>query len=473
MKIVLIHPPWYDVYEEYKHAAKVELFTPPLGLCYLAAILKEVFSCEVKVLDAEAEHMNLDEVVKYTLREKPDVVGITSTTSLHHKARYLFQKIKECNEDIFTIAGGPHTTVLALRTLEECRSIDLGVYGEGELTLCEVVSKLKENHTNFEGVRGTVFRRNEELIMNKPREFVQDLDMLPFPDRNTLKLERYLCSVPSRGLKKFTTVITQRGCPYRCIFCSQRTIFGLKTRFRTVESVINELEEITDLYKIDHILFLDDTLTLFKKRCLELCKLIRERGLDLTWEGTTRVDLINRELLTEMKKSGFVRISFGIESGNPKILEIIKKDIDLAQVKRAFKIAKEVGLETRCSVMLGHPYETRQTAIGTLRFIKNLKECDQAHISISTPYPGTELYEMAIKGEGGLKLLTRDFSEFKRYGKSVVEVNDLSREELIRLQRNGMIMFYLGSTRRIWYNIKRAGLKTGMKNAIAFAKSFF
>jgi len=195
-----------------------------------------------------------------------------------------------------------------------------------------------------------------------------------------------------------------------------------------------------------------------------------ERGLELTMEGWTRPNTVDEEVLRLMKKAGFVQLSFGIESGDTEILKIIRCDVKKEDVQKAFTMAKGVGLETKGFVMIGHPYETKQTANNTLKFIKNLKNCDQIYINIATPYPGTKLHEMAIKEEGGMHLLTENYAEYRKYGNAVIEVNDISREDLIGLQKKGFIMFYF-TPQRIIYNIQRAGLKSAAINSLAFLKS--
>ncbi|HPN95522.1 MAG TPA: radical SAM protein, partial [bacterium] len=176
---------------------------------------------------------------------------------------------------------------------------------------------------------------------------------------------------------------------------------------------------------------------------------------------------IDEELLAAMKKAGLIRLSFGIESGDPEILKKIKKSVTLEQIKAAYKAAAKVGIETRGSAMLGHPYETRKTAWRTLKFIRGIKECLQIYLNVACPYPGTELYECAVKGEGGMRLLTTDYTQYKRYGDPVIEVNDLSSRDLKRLQTIGLFYFYL-TPRRVWYNVfKRAGLRAGIKNVLA------
>jgi len=249
-------------------------------------------------------------------------------------------------------------------------------------------------------------------------------------------------------------------------------MFGKKVRFRSPNNFVSEMEAVVSDYGINHFQFIDDTLTLNHDLVYKMCDEIKSRGLDITWEGWTRATTINERILTKMKKAGLVRLSFGIESGNPEILKTIKKGVTLDELKKGYRIAKKVGLETRGSVMLGHPCETKDTLADTLDFIQKLNDCDQMYINITTPYPGTELYDIAKKGECGMRLLTTDFSSYKRYGNAVVEVNDLSRQDLIRHQRLGFLKFYL-TPKRILYNLRRAGIRAGLKNAVAFLRSVF
>jgi radical SAM superfamily enzyme YgiQ (UPF0313 family) len=300
--------------------------------------------------------------------------------------------------------------------------------------------------------------------------YINDINEIPWPDREGIMLDRYTWSVPGRGIERFSTLMTDRGCPFSCTFCSAHTVFGKKMRYRNITDVVNEIDYLVNKLKITHISFIDDTLTLNRNRVVQMCREIIKRKISFTWEGWTRANTIDDELVQIMKKAGFVRVSFGIESGSPKILKKIKKGIKQKDIVAGYKIMKKNGIETRGSVMLGHAYETRETAYETLRFVKSLKDCNQMYISIATPYPGTELYQQALNGEGGLVLLERDFSKYTRYGKPVTRVNDLSPDDLSKLQRKGFMMFYC-TPGRIWYNFRRAGLRAFLRNTIAFSRS--
>ena len=182
-----------------------------------------------------------------------------------------------------------------------------------------------------------------------------------------------------------------------------------------------------------------------------MCKLIRDNNLKITFEGFTRANTVTYDLLKSMKKAGLVRLSFGIESGNQDILKKIKKGITLDEIKKGFYLAKKVGIETKGSAIIGLPYESKRTVRETINFCKSIKECDQLYLNICTPYPGTELMDMVLRGEGGTKLLDYDYSNYQRYGNPVLQVNDLGQKQLISFKKYGLRKFYL-SPKRIFYN---------------------
>jgi radical SAM superfamily enzyme YgiQ (UPF0313 family) len=469
VKILLLQPPWAEVYGAYRDAARIGNAYPPLGLCYLAAVARKE-GHDIRIIDAEAEGKAITAIIKEAQEFSPNLIGITASSPIFRNARLVAQKAKQVlNAPI--ILGGPHVTVMPEQAMEEGKEFDYAVYGEGEHTFLHLLDALQKDAPPAE-VPGLIWRKGKDVIVNPPRPFIKDLDGLPFPDRSLLDLSRYSWGVPGIGVRRMTTVMTTRGCPFRCIFCSQRTMFGTAVRFRNPESILAEIEDIVRRHGVRHLAFIDDTLTLKRERMVALCEGILKKKLKITWEGWTRAECVDEELLRIMKRAGLVRISFGIESGDPNILKIIQKDTDFQKLKKAYKAAKKTGLETRGSAMLGHPYETRTSALRTIRFLRSLKNCDQLYLNIAVPYPGTKLYEMAHKGEGGLKLLTQDLSRYRRYGDAVIEVNNLSRNDLVRLQRIGFLAFYM-TPRRIYYNLLRAGILPGLRNVLAFARGVF
>ena len=466
MRVLLVAPPWLEIYGNFKQAAKIGCVSPPLGLAYLGgAIIEAGHDC--KVLDMESQQLNPADLVEEIREYTPDLIGITATSPVYKNAEYLAGVIKEHFPDVPLGVGGVHSTIVGRQLLEECPHFDFQVVGEGEKTIAEVLAAMQQDRP-FEGIYGTIFRKNGTIVENPRRPLADNLDELPRPARHLLNQELYRHYLPGKGLIQYASLFTSRGCPFQCVFCSQHTMYGRTVRFHSVERVISELTEVINGLGVQHVIIMDETMTLNKRRTLELCQAIKDAGLKFTWEGWTHASKIDEKLLRAMKDAGLIRLSFGIESGDPEILKKIKKGVTLEQIRTAYKLAHKVGIETRGSAILGHPYETRETAWRTIKFLRNLKECKQMFLNVACPYPGTEMYECAVTGRGGMRLLTTDYSEYKRYGNPVISVNDLSANDLKRLQAVGLFLFYL-TPERIWYNVaKRAGLKAGLKNAFAF-----
>jgi len=469
MKILLISPGFTEIYGNYAPAAKVGVLWPPMGIAYIAAVLEKE-GHEVKIIDLEVESLSKQKLTEKINTFSPKVIGVSSSTPLHHKAIKIFQLIKEINKNIITLSGGPHPTTLPFETMKNTPEIDFICYGESELTVAELIKYFEKRNEQYENIRGLVWREGDEIKVNPRRELIEDLDTLPFPARHLLNYKKYLWSVPGKGIIPITSFMTSRGCPFLCTFCSQHVLFGRKMRYRSIPSIIEELKLITKEYKINHLTLLDDTLGVDKKRTFELCEEIKKSGIKVTFEGYTRVNVITKELLQKLKEVGLNRLSFGVESGNQEMLNAVKKGINLQQIREAYKIADSLNIETRMSIIFGLPYETKATIKKTIRFMKSLK-CYQAYVNVGTPFPGTKYYEDAKNGVGGLKLLTEDWNEYRRWGNAVIEVNDLKPKDLVYWQKRALLEFYL-RPKQIVYNLRRAGIKAAFRNGASFFKSF-
>jgi len=444
MKVLLINPSFTNVYGNYSPAAKVGVLWPPMGIAYLAANIEG--DHEVKVLDLE---LNPD-LMKSLQSYNPDIVGVSFTTPLINQALDVFERVKEFSSDIWTVAGGPHSSAVPDSVIVS-PFVDTVIVGEGE----RAFNKFLNNPC-----KGIM---NAEPLIN-------DLDTIEYPARDLLDNQKYIWSVPGKGVRPLASLITSRGCPFQCIFCSQKVIFGNKVRYRSVSNVIGEIRLVVEKYGIKHFSILDDTLGLHHERTFELCDRIISEEFNITFEGYTRVDVVTPELLEKLKSAGLNRISFGVESGNQDILDVIKKGIKLDQIQKAYEMAEKTGLETRLSVILGLPGETKETIKNTIQFIKGLK-CKQAYVNIATPFPGTEFYDYAKTGIGGLELLTSDWSQYRRWGNAVIKVNELSPNDLIKWQRKALLQFYLRPS-IIYYNLTRADLRSAVRNVWSFARSF-
>ncbi len=445
MKILLVNPTFTNIYGKFSPAAKIGVLYPPLGLASLAANIKG--DHQVKIIDLE---LNPDILGQLRLFE-PDIVGITFTTPLFSHAMDLFRIVKEYNPNIWTVAGGPHSSTLPESV---CSSdfVDTVIPGEGEISFNKFLAHPSEG------------------IMDR-EPLIDNLDNINWPNRDLLDNGKYVWSVPGKGVQPMATIMSSRGCPFKCIFCSQKVIFGNHVRYRSVKPVVEELKHVVNKYNITHFSFLDDTLGLNNARTYELCDAIISEKLNITFEGYTRVNVVTLDLLKKLKAAGLNRISFGVESGNQHILDMAKKGTTLDQIRKAYEIADEVGLETRLSVILGLPEETKETIKKTINFMKELK-CKQAYINVGTPFPGTDYYDYAKAGVGGLKLLTSDWTQYRRWGNAVISVNDLGPDDLVREQRKALLKFYLRPS-IIYYNLTRADFRSAIRNIWGFVKSFF
>lgn len=468
MKLLLVAPPWLHIYADYREAAKLGCVSPPLGLMYLGASVERA-GHQCRIVDMESMQVGPDRLLEIIAEYQPDLIGITATTPVYANACDLAVFLKEKRPELPLVLGGVHATIVGRQAMEECQAFDYEVVGEGENTLVELMEALADG-AGPAGIRGVIHREKGLIVENPPRPLESDLDSLPSPARHLLDPDLFKHHLPGRGEIRYASLFTSRGCPFKCIFCSQHTMYGRRMRWHGLDRVMDELEYIVKEQGIDHVIIMDETLTLNHRRTMEFCQAIHDRGLKFTWEGWTRANTVDEELLRTMKAAGLVRLSFGIESGDPEILKVIKKEVTLDDLRQAYRIAGKVGIEMRGSAMLGHPHETKATAWRTIRFCRSIRELKQLFLNIACPYPGTELYEYAANGRGGMRLLTNDYSRYKRYGDPVIEVNDLSAKDLMRLQTVGLLYFYLTPS-RIWYNmVKRAGIKSGMVNAMAFCR---
>jgi radical SAM superfamily enzyme YgiQ (UPF0313 family) len=426
--------------------SKIDFKTPPIGLAYLASMLREN-GYKVRIVDNVVEKLSLDELVRKI--KDSVVVGITTTTPTFNTALKYAKKIKSTLENVFVILGGIHVSFMPYSALKH-EFVDAVCIGEGEYTLLEAVERL-DRGKSLEGVRGLMYKEDGRIIDNGRRDFIKNLDELPFPAYDLLPLEKY--SILGQKLEHFP-LMSSRGCPFGCRYCASSRFMGRMFRARSAENVADEIEWLNDKFGAKYVAFGDDTFTLSKKRVLEFCREIRERGLDVEWSCSSRVDTIDGETIREMKRAGCNCIYYGVESANPQILNnFYRKRIKLEQVIDAVKKTKENEILTVCSFIIGAPMETREDMMRTLKFSIKL-DPDYAQYSILTPYPGTEIYEEAAK-KGWL--LTENFDDYT-CGKPVLKNFYLSPKEISKFLRYCYVRFYL-RPKFIWKEIKNKNIK--------------
>jgi magnesium-protoporphyrin IX monomethyl ester (oxidative) cyclase len=337
--------------------------------------------------------------------------------------------------------GGAHPSTLPKRVLRD-QNVDYVVIGEGELTMLNLLKTLSKG-ASFNEIDGFAYREEGKTVINPKKKFIEDLDSLPLPARHLLSMNEYFNAEAPHGpelmRKPFTSMITSRGCPFNCVFCSIHTIWGHKWRPRSPDNVLLEIEHLIDVYKIREIHFEDDNLTLDKRRIEKICDLILDRGLDVRWFTPNGVAIwtLDRNLLEKMKKSGCYKLCFGIESGCPQTLKFIKKPINLTRARQVIHWANDVGIWTHGFFVIGFPYETKEAIYETLRFAVE-SDLDFASFFIATPLPGTRLLEI-VKKEGLIEnaLNWADLDVFN----ATLNTKFFTVEEINSLQRNLYVSF--------------------------------
>lgn len=441
MKILLIKPSC----TVYKADPTLPSATLPFGIAYLASYLLSKGE-EVMLIDALSEGIEnierfenktkiglSDEEIERRIREfKPDIVGITSMfTSFYLDAHNLASLVKRIDPEIKVILGGAHASILPELSLKD-KNIDIVVKGEGEITLWNIVQALKEGGDSSD-VSGTVARKNGNIVKNPMRHFLKDLDCLPFPAYHLLPMEIYFETArdsPYLMDSRMCGIISSRGCPGDCSYCSIHSVWGNRWRGRSPENVADEMEFLIKNYNIKEFSFLDDSVACSKKRMQGICDEIIRRKFKVHWSTPNGIShwTLDEPLLDKMKASGCYRITFGIESGNLKTREFIgwKKNISLDQGKTITRYANKIGLWTISTFILGFPYENERSIRDSIEYAVE-SDTDFAAFFLLMPFPGTKAYQ-AFKKEGLLdfdglldpSVVARE-SQFERLGAALAQ----------------------------------------------------
>lgn len=462
MKICFINTPYKE--EVYGNVKDVSLLEPPLGICYLAAMLEKE-GYDVSLIDAEAERLVTNDLVKKVEVIKPVIICLTCTTPMVASVKKTAEALNIIFPESKIIVGGPHVTAVPEDLLKE-KYIDIAVIGEGEHTIVELVKLIEENKS-LKNCKGIAFKENGKIVKTELRPLIKNVDALPFPARHLLKVEKYRHStiVEHKTKRNYTNIISSRGCPFKCIFCGSRTTFGGIARFRDPKLVVDEIEECYNKYDVGMFGFSDDTLTLKKEHIMMICNEIIRRKLDIIWFAQARVSTVDKEILELMKRAGCEAIHYGYESGSQEILNNIKKGITLQQSIDATKITKEVGIKIHGYFMIGNPGETKETIRETIDFAKKLNP-DTAQFTIATPFPGTELYEIFLSQDHDFK----EFKDYRWYNDVVFVPKGMTKEQLLKLHKQAYKEFYMRPT-YILKSIKRLKSLTSIKQTIAGFKT--
>jgi len=432
--IVFVNPP-ISSQERYGKLRAGANNLPPLGLCHLAAVTREN-AFYTKIVDCVALKLDYEDAISNIIYYNPKFIGITAATISIFNAAILAEKIKGKDKSIVIIIGGPHITAVPEETMLKFPQFDVGVIGEGEVTIIDLL-KTYNDGGKLEKVKGIVYREDGEIKKTNPREVIRNLDSLPMPAWDLLpNLPRYYRS-SAQNIKTIpsSSIVTSRGCPGKCIFCD-RKVFGNYCRAFSADYVIKIFRKLHHEYGIRDIQIKDDTFTTFKNRLMDICKTLIQGDLNISWSCLARVDHVNPEMLELMRKAGCWQIQYGIESGVQQIIDVYKKGINLQQVQQAIKWTKKSGITSLGFFMIGSPLETEQTIRETIDFAKRL-DLDDFRLSFLTPFPGSELYDAASK----YGTFEKDWRRLCEYKVNFVP-NGLKKELMEKYYRKAYIQFY-------------------------------
>jgi radical SAM superfamily enzyme YgiQ (UPF0313 family) len=374
---------------------------PPLGLGYIASALK-AHSVDVTLVDCT--FLTKQEAVESVKRSNPQIVGVYSMFSMKKTSLEMARLLKgSCG---LLVVGGPLPTLDPTDFLEV---FDVAALGEGEETIVDLVDCF-ERGLPVSAVKGVAYKEGGTVKFTPERGFAENLDALRFPSRDLFDNEKYKQHYQKRFGYTTTPLISSRGCPFSCDFCS-RPVFGTTFRSRSPENIVDEVEEIAGL-GYDRVWFADDCFTLKPEHVKRVCDLLVGRKVDIGWECLSRVDTLNVEVASEMKRAGCLRVFFGIESGNDDVLGIMNKRITTEQARKAVHAAKQAGLQVGAFFIVGYPGESDKTVLDTVRFASGLP-LDYLSFTLPYPIPGTALHER-VKDNGGV--LVDDWEEPKNWG---------------------------------------------------------
>jgi len=437
--------------------------TPPLGLLSIATVLR-MEGIGVTVLDAAIEALDLEEVFAQVQEVNPKIVGVgICTPDFKLTDQFLFL-LKKRLPHIWIVAGGPHSTIDPSGVLSS-KHIDFAIRGEGEYSLLELArSLLKEGSVELEQIKGLSFRKGDSITHNPARVLIEDLDSLPLPARDLIPLMKYRNYGRVRKRWPIGVMITSRGCPYQCIFCAHE-IFGHSYRTLSASKMIEEIKYLQEHYGVKEILFRDDNFTADRARIFEFCERIIKENIDITWMCLAHVNNIEKDMVQLMKKAGCWHIGLGVESGNQEIHKTLKKGVRLERAREAFDIIQEAGIKTLAFFMIGNYLDSNETVRDTVNFAKSLNT-DFAIFTITTLFPGTELYEYALQQN---LIADFDIAQISNnpllFGQkdSVLRTPYLSGRQLRRWQLRAIIEFYLRPA-QLWRILKDQNLARAFLN---------
>lgn len=423
---LLVSPPERQVVKDNKKWMGQEGQFQPLGISYIASVLRHR-GIAVNILDARSLHLTIEETAQKVAEQKPAFCGINVVTAQYRTVLMLVERIKALCPQTRVILGGPHIHYEHLKAIQK-PEVDFVVRGEGEFAALELL-QVVTGGGDLRQVQGLTFRDAKgQTVVNPDREFCRNLDDIPFPARDLLPMEIYNAPISLGGGKPFTSMLATRGCPFKCHYCSETAMWGHQRR-RSVDNILDEMEQVIADFGVKYISFVDDLLLVNQKWAIELCRGMRQRGIRVDWECTGRIPYMTEELLREMKKSNCKCVIFGIEFGSQRLLDLVERGYSIKQVEENIALTNKVGIPAKGLFMMGYPTETREDVEATIALAKRLP-LDYVTASVVVPLPGTKLYEFAVE-KGLLQPTNWEEHDVLQLQNEMIRLEDLTLEEVL------------------------------------------
>ena len=446
MKVTLIRP-----YNKFSYSV-----TPPLGLGYLASVLKVKGGHEVSLYEAARGSLSgMDSLVDFLKEKTPGVVGVQVYSMDLPVVKEYLRTIKEWNPETVTILGGPHPSSIPVETFEYFGSdLDFLLCGEGEYGFLNFVNRIEEGASDFSGVRGLAWPGEDGAIVRNKTELIEELDELPWPAWELMAPDSY-GHAPLGGVSKnfpVAPIIVSRGCPYICTFCAAKTVYGDGFRYRSIDDVIEEIRFLKKDFAVKEIMIQDDNITFKKDVIMEFCEKIAPLEIEWNCLNGIRLNSLDGEIVRAMKGAGCHAVAVGIESGSQKILHDMNKKLKIETIREKIGLLSENGMKVTGQFIIGYPTETREDVLKTIRFAKELP-IQLAAFASFMPLPGSKIYDDLL-AEGRLNGV--DYGDMSYY--NIVESFSphMTKEELDKLLKKAIREFFLRPS-VILYTIKSVG----------------
>ena len=450
--VVLIEPPNKYLVERWDQPNY-----PAIGVAYIGNYLKKNTNITPAIIDGKLGRKTIQQTIDEVIALKPKIVGISGMTHIVNVCAFISSEIKKKLPNTITVLGGFHATFLPAKTLKEFPTFDYVSVGESEVAWSKFANAILNKTGSTENIKGIWYEKNGNVVSMGRGEIPATLDELGEPGWHLFDqdiINKYCGDIP---------IIGMRGCPFSCNFCSRP--YGQIVRLRSPKLIVDEIEKNQKRYGISYFDFWDETFTVNKPHTQELCREIIKRKLNIQFFCQTHANTFDLETAKLMKEAGCNHAGLGVESGNDEILIKMKKGAKKENILRARSILKEVGIRTCCFLIIGHPNETYKSIFDTIRFAAKVN-CEETAIGIMVPYPGTEIYDMALKGEGGYVKMSFNWDDYNKQLGNAIELKNISRRQLEIFQLVAYFWLYVVNGK--WKEIYKMMTKTGNKQQNAW-----